>query len=377
MNKVVPMHGFGGGGALLNFEVVGGTTEPTNHKGNTIWVDTDQKITNWIFSASDPNMFDFKAWASGIAVGSGTKTYTDNSITITTGSVGDGHTAFSSNDTLSHIPVVAGKKYELSWVHSGNPGAVYIFPNAQITENVSASASDNKLEYVVPDGVTFVSFRVGVNSAYSSATFTDISFHEEGNFVQTGTVWVKTGTSETASFNALKKNSIMVYPISAVQRINGYWEEKPVKISRSGKWNGFIDWDAYLYRYDHPNNPSWIGLANTTVSINSEGILVAQSTTMSSHCAFGMAEAIDVTNVSAIRILYSSETNNGNNRFGVTTYRLITGDVNQYSTYVSAPTTGAFSTFKEVMLDVSALSGLVYLSGALVGAFHIKEVQKV
>ena len=46
-------HGAGGGGASLNFKVVG-NPQPENAKENTIWVDTDVKITSWIFSASEP-----------------------------------------------------------------------------------------------------------------------------------------------------------------------------------------------------------------------------------------------------------------------------------------------------------------------------------
>ena len=44
----------GGGSGGLNFKVVGGTTSPSNPKENTIWVNTDQKITSWIFSATKP-----------------------------------------------------------------------------------------------------------------------------------------------------------------------------------------------------------------------------------------------------------------------------------------------------------------------------------
>ena len=43
------------GGADLNFEVVGGTTEPSNPIENTIWVNTSNTITSWIFSATQPN----------------------------------------------------------------------------------------------------------------------------------------------------------------------------------------------------------------------------------------------------------------------------------------------------------------------------------
>ena len=38
----------------LNFEVVGGTTEPTSPIENTIWINTDIEITNYVFSATEP-----------------------------------------------------------------------------------------------------------------------------------------------------------------------------------------------------------------------------------------------------------------------------------------------------------------------------------
>lgn len=45
----------GGGGAPLNFKVVGGATAPSNPKENTIWVNTDVDITSWLFSATEPS----------------------------------------------------------------------------------------------------------------------------------------------------------------------------------------------------------------------------------------------------------------------------------------------------------------------------------
>lgn len=41
-------------GAGLNFSVVGGVTQPADPKENMIWVNTDQKITSWLFSATEP-----------------------------------------------------------------------------------------------------------------------------------------------------------------------------------------------------------------------------------------------------------------------------------------------------------------------------------
>lgn len=52
------LHGNGGGGSGggggLNFQVVGGTTEPENPKENTIWVNTDTAISSYAFAAVVP-----------------------------------------------------------------------------------------------------------------------------------------------------------------------------------------------------------------------------------------------------------------------------------------------------------------------------------
>lgn len=45
----------GGGSAALNFKVVGGGTAPSNPSENTIWVNTGNAITGWVFSATAPS----------------------------------------------------------------------------------------------------------------------------------------------------------------------------------------------------------------------------------------------------------------------------------------------------------------------------------
>lgn len=50
---VTAIEGIKGGGDL-NFEVVGGTTRPSNPKENTIWVNTNTEITAWAFGAEEP-----------------------------------------------------------------------------------------------------------------------------------------------------------------------------------------------------------------------------------------------------------------------------------------------------------------------------------
>lgn len=50
----VALEGFGSGGAGVNFKIVGGTTQPTTTRENTIWVNTDTAISSWVFSATEP-----------------------------------------------------------------------------------------------------------------------------------------------------------------------------------------------------------------------------------------------------------------------------------------------------------------------------------
>ncbi len=45
----------GGGGNPLNFKVVGGTSQPSDPKENTIWINTSTTISSWAFSSESPS----------------------------------------------------------------------------------------------------------------------------------------------------------------------------------------------------------------------------------------------------------------------------------------------------------------------------------
>ena len=60
-----------------------------------------------------------------------------------------------------------------------------------------------------------------------------------------GMVWISIGTFSTAEFNALKKNSVMVYPLSAKQCVNGEWVGKTAQVYQDG-WSDL--WNGELYK---------------------------------------------------------------------------------------------------------------------------------
>lgn len=59
-----------------------------------------------------------------------------------------------------------------------------------------------------------------------------------------GEVWFLTGSSSSVAFNALKKNSLRVYPGSAKQYINGAWLDVTAKTYQGGVW---ADWFLKIF----------------------------------------------------------------------------------------------------------------------------------
>ena len=70
---------------------------------------------------------------------------------------------------------------------------------------------------------------------------------EEPSPAAAGMVWITTGTSSQAAFNALKKNGIQVYPISAKQYVSGSWVDVTAKSYQNGEW---VDWIRENVLYD-------------------------------------------------------------------------------------------------------------------------------
>lgn len=60
-----------------------------------------------------------------------------------------------------------------------------------------------------------------------------------------GLVWIKIGNYSSAAFNALKKNSLRVYPTAAEQYVGGVWVAVEAKTYQNGTW---VDWAVFLFK---------------------------------------------------------------------------------------------------------------------------------
>ena len=178
----------GGGSDVLNFKIVGGTSEPSNPKENMIWVNTDQKITNWIFSSNKPA-----------------------------------------------DPV---------------------------------------------EGMVFISIR----------------------------------TSSAVEFNALKKNCIVLYPVSAYQYVSGHWEYVAAQIWHDGEWKNLLA-DTVFYENGAFNTEVF---GEPTGNVNNTGSVLywkngnsASATKLFNVGGFDRIEiVVDSTHYVSIRVKLVDETGN-------------------------------------------------------------------
>lgn len=165
----VALEGFGSGSAGVNFKIVGGTTQPTAARENTIWVNTDTAISGWAFSASAP---------------------------------------------------------------------------AEPVE---------------------------------------------------GLVWLQTGTYSNVEFNALRKNEIQVYPLTAKQYIDSAWVEKTAYSYQGGSWVSW--WDGEIYSPGDLHETITGGWATQnghreTVAIGGTGIVFSRDTSGQS----GLSASVNTVN---------------------------------------------------------------------------------
>ena len=102
----------------------------------------------------------------------------------------------------------------------------------------------------------------------------------EPSTAEFGMVWFPVGTSSTVAFNALKKNSIQIYPLSAKQYIDGAWVEKTALSYQNGAWNS---WIRYLMNGDdfcEDITGGWsvhadiTGMNSTPSQITSDGLVL-------------------------------------------------------------------------------------------------------
>ena len=128
-----------------------------------------------------------------------------------------------------------------------------------------------------------------------------------------GMVWFPTGTSSAVAFNALKKNSVMVYPISAKQYMDGAWMDKTAKSYRNGAWAGW--WSGELYMsgtWYTESTGKWLSAGKAAgsdsysgrapdIQNNADSFKLYYASSVNASGMYYLEEKIDLTNYTALR----------------------------------------------------------------------------
>lgn len=187
-----------------------------------------------------------------------------------------------------------------------------------------------------------------------------------------GMVWISTGSSSAVEFNALKKNGIQVYPLSAKQYVSGAWVDVTAMSYQDSQW---VDWFTYIIKDGNAGNWGFstqlrtqctFPITQKTGYINIKGY--------SNYVSGGLVDTkIDVTNISAIEMDIDAVTigSVSDDFSGFVGMSLILTDSAKLTTYDKA--VSAIKAYKNtrtsgrqtLTLDVSSMSGQYYVGIAL------------
>jgi hypothetical protein len=225
--------------------------------------------------------------------------------------------------------------------------------------------------YEVPAGAVYVRLTV-YNSRDPLSFVATIGMKD-------GFVWFLTGASSTVAYNALKKNDIEVYPMSAKQYIGGAWVDVSAKSCQNGEW---VDWwNGELFSYGNEfeavtggwistpalYNKSGDGSSGTdmTPTKNSNGGYTLYHGGSTKGVIWHTANPIDVTDVKEIKFVGSLSASNGNH-VGLALYSKIEFCIQNRAAYLTGVLQHGTHT-----LNVAEVSGEYYVG------FHVYNASTI
>jgi hypothetical protein len=339
----------GAGGSSLNFTVVGGTTEPANPKENTIWVNTDQEITGWCFSAKEPNdrtVVESKSYINnsisryGSALLIDADLQPDTTYTLSFNGAEGNKYYLNENITTLKVITVTAEKVEVTFK-----------TNSTLSKTNSSAFNTSKNAWIIlKNNIDQPNIHV----------FDNVQI-EDYYGVLSGIVWFKTGTQSDGDFNALKKNTIRVYPQAAMQLINGEYVEKTAKTYKDGAWIEW--WNGELYT---PGNKyeaitgGWVcesdvaGFGEVSMKQTDAGLNVTCSSSGGRLGRVRTAKKIDLTGKNKLSLKLTVDSN-----FVANT--LFATDVYASAINFTAEASYPFTESTEAILDISGLNGEYYV----------------
>ena len=135
-----------------------------------------------------------------------------------------------------------------------------------------------------------------------------------------GMVWFVVSTSSVVEFNALKENSIQVYPVRAKQYVSGTWKSVEVKCYQNNKWNGISFWIIGNGANAQSLTGGFVGNSNQAV-FNSNGTVTfnhAAYTSVDTPYVYSQ-KAFDVSGYTKMTVKVTSSSGDGSRYIGLNT----------------------------------------------------------
>lgn len=221
-------------------------------------------------------------------------------------------------------------------------------------------ANENVLPETAKENTIAVFTEIDIKNSVFSST--------EPKEPENGIVWFKTGSSSPVAFNALKKGTVMVYPVTAKQYVNGSWVDVMAKSYIDGNW---VDWFVYLFTEGEGQNVPWVfstyNEKGTVVEENGT-IVFSYSTVDNAYTAAGTEYAVDLSGFTKlffdlqVSTMYGSV--EGPIAVGITSAQVVAGY--QKNTFIASASSEADNVRRTVEVDISNLdSGYVSIHGLM------------
>ena len=238
---------------------------------------------------------------------------------------------------------------DLSIIRRGGGGA---------SLNYKIISGTSKPEGAVKENTIWVNTDTKITSHAFSST-------EPTNPVE-GMVWLKTSTTSTAPFNALKKNSIMVYVDGCSQYTSGAWTAKNAQIYQGETWKTLAT--STIILFDGENDVTdisggwskWNGSGSIKIESGVMKMTAPAAQAARSKGTFGHNSAVDLTGYRTVTVTTTSIPTKSDNRSYVGVFD------SEKTKLASATLTKSTTT---TTLDISGVTGACYV-GVYVESYY-------
>lgn len=133
-----------------------------------------------------------------------------------------------------------------------------------------------------------------------------------------GVIWIHTGISSGVSFNALKENCLLVYPLYSKQYIDGAWANKEALSYIGGTWVDWYNGELYYYGNEYEDITGGMSVSPSTYATAEKktdhiamcGVSPGSVEHQCSSCY--TTNMIDLTNYSSLKAVVYTEKYNDN-----------------------------------------------------------------